>query len=275
LAGAWGCPPELPYRRGWAGKTREKMRFHILTIFPDMFHGPTSQGIVGRAIDSGVITVNLTDIREFTNDKHRSIDDYPFGGSPGMLMKPEPVFEAVESVQESAGLGESAPVVLLSPQGRRLTQGIVEDYAKLEDLVLVCGRYEGFDERIRQELATDEISIGDYVLGGGELAAMVIIEATSRLIAGVVGSIESTEDDSFTTGLLQHPQYTRPADFRGLTVPDVLISGNHAKIRQWRRQESLRRTWQRRPDLLDTAVLSTEDRQYLEDLEREGDHTPG
>jgi tRNA (guanine37-N1)-methyltransferase len=251
------------------------MRFHILTIFPDMFQGPTSQGIIGRGIDSGVITVNLTDIREFTNDKHRSVDDYPFGGSPGMLMKPEPVFEAVESVQESAGLGESAPVVLLSPQGRRLTQGIVEDYAKLEDLVLVCGRYEGFDERIRQELATDELSIGDYVLGGGELAAMVIIEATSRLIPGVVGSIESTEDDSFTTGLLQHPQYTRPAEYRGLSVPDVLISGNHAKIRKWRRQESLRRTWRRRPDLLDTAALTAEDRQYLEDLEREGDHNRG
>ena len=251
------------------------MRFHILTIFPDMFQGPTSQGIVGRAIDSGVITVNLTDIRDFTNDKHRSVDDYPFGGSPGMLMKPEPVFAAVESVQESASLDDSAPVVLLSPQGRQLTQGIVEELAKLDDLVLICGRYEGFDERIRQELATDELSIGDYVLGGGELAAMVIIEATSRLIAGVVGSIESTEDDSFTTGLLQHPQYTRPAEFRGLTVPDILISGNHAKIRQWRRQESLRRTWQRRPDLLDTAELTAEDSQYLADLEREGDHAPG
>ena len=251
------------------------MRFHILTIFPDMFQGPTSQGIVGRGIDSGAITVSLTDIREFTNDKHRSVDDYPFGGSPGMLMKPEPVFEAVESVQESAGLDRTAPVVLLSPQGRQLTQGIVEELANLGDLVLVCGRYEGFDERIRQELATDEISIGDYVLGGGELAAMVIIEATSRLIAGVVGSIESTEDDSFTTGLLQHPQYTRPAEFRGLTVPDVLISGNHANIRKWRRQESLRRTWQRRPDLLDTAELNADDRQYIEDLQREGDHTWG
>ena len=251
------------------------MRFHILTIFPDMFHGPTSQGIVGRGIDNGIISVNLTDIRGFTNDKHRSVDDYPFGGSPGMLMKPEPVFEAVESVQESASLDERAPVVLLSPQGRQLTQGIVEDLAKLDDLVLICGRYEGFDERIRQELATDELSIGDYVMGGGELAAMVIIEATSRLISGVVGSIESTEDDSFTTGLLQHPQYTRPAEFRGITVPDVLISGNHAKIRQWRRQESLRRTWQRRPDLLDAATLTPEDRQYLADLEREGGDAAG
>ncbi len=247
------------------------MRFHILTIFPSMFHGPTSQGIVGRAVDRGIITVSLTDIREFANDKHKSIDDYPFGGSPGMLMKPEPVFEAVESIQKSALLNDTAPVILLSPQGRKLTQSVVEGLATLEDLVLVCGRYEGFDERIRQKLATDELSIGDYVLGGGELAAMVIIEAVSRLIAGVVGSIKSTEDDSFTTGLLQHPQYTRPAEFRGLRVPDVLLSGNHINIRQWRRHESLRRTWQRRPDLLDAAALTAEDRQYLEGLEHQDD----
>jgi tRNA (guanine37-N1)-methyltransferase len=213
-----------------------------------------------------VLDIRAHDIRDQAHDRHRTVDDYTFGGGPGMLMKPGPIFEAVEAVRASAGLHDGVPVVLMSPQGRRLTQPIVEELSRNDDLVLICGRYEGVDERVRQHLATDEISIGDYVLGGGELAAMVLIEAVSRLVAGVVGSMESTEDDSYTTGLLQHPLYTRPAEYRGMAVPDVLLSGDHAEIARWRRRESLRRTLQRRPDLLDTAELSDEDRRLLDQL---------
>ena len=192
------------------------------------------------------------------------MDDYQFGGGPGMLMKPEPLFEAVESVRPD---GAGTPVILLSPQGRTLTQGVVEELSGLEEIVLICGRYEGVDERVRQHLATDEISIGDYVLGGGELAAMVVIEAVSRLAEGVVGSFESTQDDSFTTGLLQHPQYTRPAEFRGWEVPEVLRSGNHEEIARWRRREALRRTLVRRRDLLGSAPLTDEDAAFLDTLD--------
>ncbi len=242
------------------------MRFHVLTLFPEMFDGPFDEGIIRRARDRGLIDISVTDIRSSAHDRHRTVDDSQFGGGPGMLLKPEPVFEAAETVRSAAGLDETVPVVLLSPQGRRLTQGIVEEFSLLDDMLLVCGRYEGVDERIRQHLATDEISIGDYVLSGGELAAMVVVDAVSRLVAGVVGSIASTEDDSFTTGLLQHPQYTRPTEFRGWVVPEVLLSGNHAEIDRWRRRESLRRTFERRPDLLDTAQLSEEDRRFIQGL---------
>jgi tRNA (guanine37-N1)-methyltransferase len=242
------------------------MRFHVLTLFPGMFTGPFDEGIIARARRSGVLDIRAHDIRDQAHDRHRTVDDYTFGGGPGMLMKPRPIFEAVEAVRASAGLDDGVPVVLMSPQGRRLTQPIVEEFARNDDLVLICGRYEGVDERVRQHLATDEISIGDYVLGGGELAAMVLIEAVSRLVAGVVGSMESTEDDSYTTGLLQHPLYTRPAEYRGMAVPEVLLSGDHAEIARWRRRESLRRTLQRRPDLLDTAELSDEDRKLLDQL---------
>jgi tRNA (guanine37-N1)-methyltransferase len=242
------------------------VRFHVLTLFPEMFDGPFDEGIIRRARDRGLIDISVTDIRSSAHDRHRTVDDSQFGGGPGMLLKPEPVFAAAEAVRSAASLDENVPVVLLSPQGRRLTQGIVEGFSRLDDMMLVCGRYEGVDERIRQHLATDEISIGDYVLSGGELAAMVVVDAVSRLVAGVVGSIASTEDDSFTTGLLQHPQYTRPAEFRGWAVPEVLLSGNHAEIDRWRRRESLRRTFERRPDLLDTAQLSEEDRRFIEGL---------
>ena len=243
------------------------MRFHVLTLFPEMFAGPFDHGIAARARESGAIGISLVDIRDYARDRHRTVDDYTFGGGPGMLMKPEPLFDAVEGVRASAGLGVGVPVVLMSPQGRRLTQPVVEDLSRNDDLVLVCGRYEGFDERVRQHLATDEISIGDYVLGGGELAAMVLIEAVARLVEGVVGSIESTRDDSFATGLLQHPQYTRPADFRGMKVPDVLLSGDHGEIARWRRREALRRTLERRPDLLETAHLTDDDRRFLDQLQ--------
>jgi tRNA (guanine37-N1)-methyltransferase len=240
------------------------MRFHVLTLFPRMFDSPLSGGVIERARASGLLDIRVHDIRDHAHDRHRTVDDYPFGGGPGMLMKAAPLFEAVEAV--TATLTEEVPVVLLSPQGRRFTQRTAEELARLDDLVLVCGRYEGVDERVRQNLATDELSIGDYVLSGGELAAMVLIEAVARLVPGVVGSAESTLSDSFTTGLLEHPQYTRPAEFRGWPVPEVLLSGDHARIARWRRRESLRRTYERRPDLLESAALSAEDREFIESL---------
>ena len=246
------------------------MRFHVLTLFPEMFSGPFDHGIAARARNNGAIGISLVNIRDHARDRHRTVDDYTFGGGPGMLMKPEPLFEAVGALRASADLDDGVPIVLMSPQGRRLTQPVVEELSGKHDLVLVCGRYEGFDERVRRHLATDEISIGDYVLGGGELAAMVLIEAVARLVEGVVGSIESTQDDSFATGLLQHPQYTRPAEFRGMRVPDVLLSGDHAEIARWRRREALRSTLGRRPDLLDTADLSDDDRRFLDRLRAEG-----
>ena len=244
------------------------IRFHVLTIFPAMFVSPFAESIVARAIQNGLVDVKTYDIRDHARDRHRKVDDYPFGGEPGMLMKPEPMFDAVDSVRASAHLDDDTPVILLSPQGRTLTQKVVEELSAHSNLVLICGRYEGVDERVREHLATDEISIGDYVLSGGELAAMVVIDAVSRLVPGVVGSMESTQDDSFTTGLIQHPQYTRPAEFRGWAVPDVLLSGNHAEIARWRRQESLRRTFLRRPDLLESAQLSDEDHRFIEGLRR-------
>ena len=242
------------------------MRFHVLTLFPGMFSGPFAEGVVGRAVDSGLLEIGLHDVRDHTHDRHRTVDDYPFGGGPGMVMKPEPLFEAVNEVRSSAELDESVPVVLLSPQGRPLTQRLVEELAVHRDLMLICGRYEGVDERVRRHLATHEVSIGDYVLSGGELPAMVLIEAVARLVPGVVGSIESTATDSHTTGLLQHPHYTRPATFQEWAVPDVLLSGNHAEIARWRRQESLRRTFERRPELLPTADLTEDDRLFVEEL---------
>ena len=242
-------------------------RFHVLTIFPAMFVSPFSEGIMARAISNELVEVRPHDIRDYAPDRHRTVDDYPFGGGPGMLMKAAPLFDAVEAARSTARSAD-CPVILLSPQGRPLTQSVVEELARVPEMVLVCGRYEGVDERVREHLATDEISIGDYVLSGGELAAMVLIDAVSRLLPGVVGSIASTEDDSFTTGLIQHPQYTRPAEYRGWRVPDTLLSGNHAEIARWRRRESLRKTLRRRPDLLETAELTDDDARYLEELRR-------
>ena len=240
-------------------------RFHVLTIFPAMFVSPFSEGIMARAISNELVEVRPHDIRDYAPDRHRTVDDYPFGGGPGMLMKAGPLFDAVEAARSTARSAD-CPVILLSPQGRPLTQAVVEELARVPEMVLVCGRYEGVDERVRDHLATDEISIGDYVLSGGELAAMVLIDAVSRLLPGVVGSIESTEDDSFTTGLIQHPHYTRPAEYRGWRVPDTLLSGNHAEIARWRRRESLRKTLRRRPDLLEAAELTDDDARYLKEL---------
>ena len=239
------------------------MRFYVLTIFPAMFDSPMSESIIARAVQNGIVQINIRDIRDHARDKHRSVDDYPFGGGYGMVMKPEPIFDAVSAIQTDAALPAQTPVILLTPQGEPLTQPLTERLATHSDLILICGRYEGIDDRVRQRIATHEISIGDYVLSGGELAAMVMIDAITRLIPGALGSIESAQDDTFTTGLIQYPQYTRPADFRGIQVPDVLLSGNHAEIARWRRQQSLIRTLNRRPDLLQSANLSPQDRQFL------------
>ena len=244
------------------------MHFHVLTIFPTMFDSPMSESIIARAVERKLIEISLLDIRDYATDRHRSVDDYPYGGGYGMVLKPDPIFDAVSSIRASAALKDTTPVILLTPQGEPLTQPVVERLTAHDDLIIICGRYEGVDERVRQRLATLELSLGDYVISGGELAAMIVIDAITRLIPGAVGSIESTQDDSFATGLLQFPQYTRPADFHGWKPPDVLLSGNHAEIARWRRRESLRRTLQRRPDLLDKANLSSDDQKFLDTLRR-------
>ena len=239
------------------------MQIHILTLFLEMFPAPLGAGIVGRAQKAGVAQVHLHNIREHTHDRHRAADDAPFGGGPGMVLRPEPIFEAVEALS----LPEGAPVVLLSPQGKPFSQAEAERLAKEPVLTLVCGRYEGVDERVQQHLATEELSVGDYVLTGGELAAMMVVEAVVRLLPGALGhGAEATGDDTYTSGLVQYPQYTRPADFRGWRVPDTLLSGDHAQIARWRRREALRRTLERRPDLLASAELTAEDREELRRL---------
>ena len=244
------------------------MRFHVVTLFPEAFEGATSYSILGRAVQRGLVSVTVSDIRKFTFDRHGTADDYQFGGGPGMVMKPEPVFRAVEDVLESLPPQEPGPipVLLMSPQGKQLNQRLIDELAVAPDVVIVCGHYAGVDERIRAGLVTHEVSIGDYVLTGGELAAMVVIDAVSRFIPDVVGSAENVQEDSITSGLLQHPLYTRPVEFRGMTTPEVLRSGNHAEIARWRRQQSLERTLRLRPDLLPFAELSNSDRIYLEQL---------
>jgi tRNA (guanine37-N1)-methyltransferase len=232
------------------------MRIDILTLFPETFEGPFSVGLFQKAVDAGLVDVHLHDFREQTHDRHNTVDDYPYGGGAGMLLKPEPIFETVEALLEETPEGEDRPpVVLLTPQGRVFNQQIAAELANEPRLVLICGRYEGVDERVREHLATDEISIGDYVLSGGETAAMVIVDAVTRLIPGVVGSEESAADDSHTTGLLEYPQYTRPSQYRDWAVPEVLLSGNHARIAEWRRQQSIERTRERRPEMLERAGI--------------------
>jgi tRNA (guanine37-N1)-methyltransferase len=240
--------------------------FDIVTIFPKMVEGPLAEGIVARAIARGVLNVRVHDLRDFTTDRHRVVDDVPFGGGPGMVLKPDPLFAAVDAIREqrraeaaadlSAGAsaeaeGASRAIVLTSPDGERLTHAVAERLSALEHIVILCGRYEGVDERVREHLATDTISIGDYVLSGGELAALVIVDAVARLIPGVVGDTASVSGDTFAReGLLDFPQYTRPAEFRGIGVPPVLLSGHHAEIEKWRREQALERTRRHRPDLL-------------------------
>lgn len=226
------------------------MKVDIVTIFPKMVQAPLAEGIVGRAIGRGVIEVRVHDLRDFTTDRHRVVDDVPFGGGPGMVLKPEPIFAAVEAIVAQRGAGARA-IVLTSPDGDRLTHGVAARLSGLDHLVILCGRYEGVDERVREHLATDVISIGDYVLSGGELPAVVIVDAVARLLPGVVGDQASVSGDTFAAGgMLDYPQYTRPADFRGYRVPPVLLSGHHAEIERWRRERALERTQKHRPDLL-------------------------
>ncbi|AZI18690.1 tRNA (guanosine(37)-N1)-methyltransferase TrmD [Limosilactobacillus fermentum] len=242
------------------------MRIDILSLFPDMFDATLGQSIVGRAQDDGFVDIKVTDFRQYTTDKHRHVDDAPFGGGAGMLLQAQPIFDAMDAIeQETKDTYPKGRVILMDPAGRRFDQDFAMELAQEEHLTFICGHYEGYDERIRQ-LVTDEASLGDYVLTGGELAAMVMVDATVRFVPGVLGNMSSPMGDSFSNGLLEYPQYTRPADFRGMKVPEVLTSGNHEKIREWRMRESLKRTLERRPDLLKTAKLSREQQIILQDL---------
>jgi tRNA (guanine37-N1)-methyltransferase len=229
---------------------REPLRVDVVSLFPEMFE-PLKHSIIGRAIEAGQLTIRYVNPRDFTSDRHRTVDDYPYGGGPGMVMKPEPIFLAVESV-----VRPDSAVILMSPAGRVFSQRIAAELAARPHLILICGHYEGVDERVRQHLVTDEISIGDYVLTGGELAAMVVIDAVARLLPGVLGHAESAGDESHSSGLLEYPQYTRPPEFRGWPVPDRLLSGHHAEIRKWRRRQALELTAARRPDLMTPELLS-------------------
>ena len=267
------------------------MKIDILTIFPDFFRGPLDYGIVRRARESGLVAINIHDLRNFTKDKHRTVDDRPFGGGEGMVLKPEPIFECLESLSgltsrdERMVAGAKQAVVVLSAQGRKLDQSLAAELASLERIVLICGRYEGVDERVSEHLADREVSVGDYVLSGGELGAAVVVDTVTRLIPGAVGNDASTRQESFTShaepegdgpsstcvsgGLLDYPHYTRPADFRGMAVPEVLVNGNHEQIRRWRRKTALAKTLRNRPDLIERAALSEEDEDLLDEIRRE------
>jgi tRNA (guanine37-N1)-methyltransferase len=253
------------------------MQFDIITIFPGFFAGIFEHGVVKRAIQTGLLEVAVHDLRQFTHDRHRTVDDRPFGGGEGMVLKPEPLAEAVEHLQlapRAQRTGQGETVILLSAQGRRFSQNVARELAQTRRVVLLCGRYEGVDERVSELVADQELSIGDYVLSGGELGAAVILDATMRLLPGVLGNDASSDFESFERGsaegaggLLDHPQYTRPAEFRGRAVPEVLSGGNHEQIRRWRREQALRKTLRNRPDLLETADLSPEERSFLRALE--------
>lgn len=242
------------------------MKMDVLTLFPEMFDGVLGSSILKKAADLNAVHYNIVNFREFADNKHKTVDDYPYGGGAGMVLKPQPIFDAVSNLKEEAK-SKTPRVILLCPQGKPYNQKIAEQLAEEEHLIFICGHYEGYDERIRQHIVTDEISIGDYVLTGGELGAMVIIDSVVRLLPDVLGNEESHMRDSFSTGLLEHPHYTRPADFRGMKVPDVLTSGNHRLIDEWRVKESLRRTYKRRPDLLDNIELSKEQKKWLREIE--------
>jgi len=241
------------------------LKLDIVTIFPRMVKAPLAEGIVGRAIDRGVLDVAVHDLRDFTNDRHRVVDDVPFGGGPGMVMKPEPFFASLAHIRRERG--EPAAIVLTTPDGARFTHQDAERLSRLPHVVMLCGRYEGVDDRVRTHLATEELSIGDYVVSGGELPALVMADAMARLVPGVVGDEESVARDSFVRGILEFPQYTRPAVFEGVEVPAVLLSGHHGEIARWRRREALARTFARRPELLTDAALDAQDRAWLSELE--------
>ncbi|WP_035053256.1 tRNA (guanosine(37)-N1)-methyltransferase TrmD [Carnobacterium pleistocenium] len=243
------------------------MKIDVLTLFPRMFQGPLNESIIGKAIEKDLLQVNVMNFRDYTDNKHQNVDDYPYGGGAGMLLKAQPIFAAMDAINENSSTTKKR-VILLDPAGVPFTQSVAEELAEEEHLVFICGHYEGYDERIRT-LITDEISLGDYVLTGGELGAMVIIDATVRLLPEVLGNDQSAKTDSHSTGLLEHPQYTRPAEYRGMKVPDVLISGNHKKIKEWQDKESIRRTIERRPDMLETVLLSADQQKYVEEIKQE------
>ncbi|MDQ0215103.1 tRNA (guanine37-N1)-methyltransferase [Oikeobacillus pervagus] len=245
------------------------MRIDVLSLFPEMFEGVFQSSILKKASEKQAASYNVINFREFAEGKHKTVDDYPYGGGAGMVLKPQPIFDAVKAIQQERKEGQPPRIILMCPQGERYTQQKAEELAKEEHLILICGHYEGYDERIRQELVTDEISIGDYVLTGGELGAMVVVDSVVRLLPGVLGNEASPVLDSFSSGLLEHPHYTRPAEFCGLKVPEVLTSGNHQLIEEWREKESLRRTLERRPDLLENFPLSSKQKQWLEQLKGE------
>lgn len=246
------------------------MKFDILTLFPGMFASPFNESIIKRGMDKLLIDITLHNIRDYATDRHQTADDTPYGGGAGMVMKAEPLGACIEAVKAD---NPTSTVVLTSPQGRRLSHGVAAELAQRPGLIIICGRYEGIDERIRQLHVEDDISLGDFVLSGGEIAAMAIVDAVTRLVPGVLGSDESAEYDSFCDGLLEYPQYTRPPEYKGLKVPEVLLSGNHELIRKWRRREALRKTLILRPDLLQGAALTAEDRKLLSELEQ--GHDPG
>ena len=256
------------------------MRFEVFTLLPEVFPPYLESSILQRARQRGLIDVRLHNIRDYTHDRHHITDDTPYGGGGGMVMKPEPVFEAVESVlgldpalaqsSPTEGARRGIPVILLTPQGRVFTQRVAEELSRLERVALLCGRYEGVDERVRLHLVTDEISVGDYVLTGGELPALIVIDAVTRLLPGVLGDPTGAQDDSHAMGLLEYPHYTKPPEFRGWKVPDVLQTGNHARIEQWRREQALLRTYNRRPDMIEKAELTDKDRKFIEGLRLKG-----
>lgn len=237
------------------------MNIHILSLFPEMFEGVFNTSILKKAQEKNEVVLNVVNFRDFSGNKHHQVDDYPYGGGAGMVLKPEPLFNAIDSL--TTNKEQKSRIVLLCPQGERFTQKKAEELAKEEELIFICGHYEGYDERIREHLITDEISLGDFVLTGGELAAMTIVDSVVRLLPNVLGNAESHEKDSFSTGLLEHPHYTRPVEYRGYKVPDVLLSGNHAEIEKWRREQSLKRTLERRPELLESINLSKKDQEFI------------
>ena len=240
------------------------MKIDILTLFPDMF-ASLNHSILGKAKDKNIININVVDYRQYSGNKHNQVDDYPFGGGQGMVLKPEPIFNAVESLNKT----DKTRIILLCPQGERFNQKKAEELSGEEHLIFICGHYEGYDERIREYLVTDELSIGDFILTGGEFAAMTMVDSIARLVPNVLGKEESHKDDSFSTGLLEYPQYTRPKDYKGMLVPDVLTSGHHKNIEKYRMKESLRRTFIRRPDLLENYTLSDEESKILDEIKKE------
>ena len=253
------------------------MQFEVFTLLPDVFPPYLESSILQRARQRGLIDVRVHNIRDYTHDRHHTTDDTPYGGGGGMVMKPEPVFEAVESVlgfESDQTQPAPVPVILLTPQGRVFTQRIAEELSRYERIALLCGRYEGVDERIREHLATDEISVGDFVLTGGELPALLLIDAVSRLLPGVLGDPTGAEDDSHSMGLLEYPHYTRPPEFRGWKVPEVLLSGDHAKLEKWRREQALQRTLRRRPDMMERAELSEAEKRFVEGLKKQENPPP-